>query len=65
MGNVAACLGGSVAAYDDGYWKGYKDGSTDKKNKLLQLVEGFHFNHEWQAFEIKRALMKVLESEKG
>lgn len=53
-----------MSTYDDGYWRGYKDGATDKKNKLISLVQGFDWNHEWESFELKRALLRVLEAEK-
>lgn len=54
-----------MASYDEGYWRGYKDGAQDKKNKLVTLVQSFHFNNEWQAHEIKRALLKLLEAERS
>ena len=50
-----------MTSFDDGYWKGYKAGSDDGKAKLLNYVRGYVFNNEWDAHEIKRALLKELE----
>lgn len=54
-----------MSSYDQGYLKGYKDGAQDKKKRLVALVQSFQFNNEWQAHEIKRALLKLLEAERS
>lgn len=46
------------------YMRAWKEGATDKKDKLVRLVESWSWPHEWTAIELKRAVLKIMESER-
>lgn len=48
----------------DDYMKAWKEGAVDKKAKISRLLESWDWPYEWNAVELKRAVLKIIENEK-
>lgn len=49
---------------EDRYMRGYREGSADKKEKLIRLVQRYDPIPEWSGREVRNAILRLLEAEK-